>query len=366
MGKIVAIDIGNIYTKGAILENEKIDYIVIEDNNMIPTAVYFEYDNPKNKNLKIGYDARNYRYSYYYFNCLIDRLTDSEVENIYYGDFSYLDILYIFIKEYLKKLTTKYGSIEKIVVATPLYFNEREKNFLKDLFIRALKELNLETIELKLFSSILAIANNFLFYNQAFEGNLIITDIGGAKTQVACLSILKDENKKYVKKLLAEKHDNIMGALNLENALKNYILDEFDISDYNELNEFDLEKEVCILLNAGNAVFKKNNKTFYVNSIEFEEKRFELLYRIFDLISDAKNSSSFNSINWTYIMSGQISYSLLEKQDMLAFFGTDYTHINPTFDIVFGCLLSEVEEYNNEFPKTEKLTIIPKNSLIVY
>ena len=65
-------------------------------------------------------------------------------------------------------------------------------------------------------------------------------------------------------------------------------------------------------------------------------------------------------------MSGQISYSLLEKQDMLAFFGTDYTHINPTFDIVFGCLLSEVEEYNNEFPKTEKLTIIPKNSLIVY
>ena len=103
---------------------------------------------------------------------------------------------------------------------------------------------------------------------------------------------------------------------------------------------------------------KKNNKTFYVNSIEFDEKRYELLYRIFDLISDAKNSSSFNNINWTYIMSGQISYSLLEKQDMLAFFGTDYTHINPTFDIVLlqnandhiGILLVLVRvRYHNAF-----------------
>lgn len=364
MSKTVAIDIGNVYTKAAILENEKIDYVMIENNNMTPTAVYFEYDNSKNKNIKIGYDARNYRYSYYYFHCLIDRLTDLDVENIYYGDFSYLDILYIFLKEYLTRLTTKYESIEKIVVATPLYFNEREKNLLKDLFIRALKELDLETIDLRLYSSVLAIANNFLFYNQDFEGNLIITDIGGAKTQVACLSILKDENKKYIKKLLTEKHDNIMGALNLENALKNHILDEFNISDYNKLNVFDLEKAVCDLLKGDNVSFSLSDKTITFDSGEIEENEFELLTKIFDLISKTKINIDVKKS--TFIMTGQVTANLNLRKHMESYFNKSNVIINPAFAVAYGCLLSEVEEYNNEFPKTEKLTIIPKDPLIVY
>jgi molecular chaperone DnaK len=255
-------------------------------------------------------------------------------------EYSIVELTSFLLSKIKKIIEAQLNGIDyQIILTVPAYFNERQRQATKDAF--SLCGMNL----MRIINEPTSACITYYHYNQNFDKNVMVIDIGAGTTDISILTASKDENGLDIYEVIGTSGDNLLGGEDINNLL----FEKLEL----EKNEKNIKIVEQIKVNFSDESYVEEKEKAYgclITRKSYDEMLEQLKDKLLNPIEKVLKITNLSKKDIdNVILIGGTSKVIYFKKLIELYFEKDFKYIvNPMTAVSFGAALYGSKLVNNQ------------------